>query len=70
MKFTATNSQGPIIAIHATGCKHAVDNYVIVGLGDTTEQAFAEAVNFRDPDNDWPGAWKIKISPCAKKETP
>jgi hypothetical protein len=68
--FTATHTYGGgfEVAIHATGCKHAIDPARTVGRGDTPETAFADAVKYVcDPDNDWPGAWSMKIVTCARK---
>lgn len=66
--FTATSTNGTgKIAIHATGCKHALDSARTVGWGDTPEATYADALSLCDPDNDWPDAWSMTIVACARK---
>lgn len=66
--YTATHTQGQArIAVHATGCVHAVDPNRVVGYGDTIQEALDQAMNICDPDNDWPGHFKPQVVACAKK---
>lgn len=66
--YTGTNTIGsPIIAVHATGCAHALDPDCVVGTGDTIEETVTSAMNLVDPDNDYMGAWKTRVVACTRK---